>query len=223
MRTLLAALPIALLVALLLSGRASAARAAWISLAAALAIVLGVFGFQAAPGTNTAQNLGGVAAEGLFFAAGILWILLPALAIHELQARCGALEVLRDAISSAAPGGSAKALLIGWFFALFLEGAAGFGTPLAIAAPMLVAMGVTPATSVAIGLVGHAAGVTFGAVGTPILTQAQLTEISAVALTRYTAFLMLTLMWIPALFVLRGAPSRPGNACLLYTSPSPRD
>jgi len=211
-QTLLAALPIALLVALLLSGRVSASRAAWISLAAALAIVLGVFGFPAAPGGSTTQNLGGVATEGAFFAASILWILLPALAIHELQTRGGALEVLRAAISGAAPGGPAKALLIGWFFALFLEGAAGFGTPLAIAAPMLVAMGVTPVAAVAMGLVGHAAGVTFGAVGTPILAQAALTQISTSELARYTALLMLPLVWIPALVVLRGAPSRSGLA-----------
>jgi len=211
-QTLLAALPIALLVALLLSGRVSAALAAWISLAAALAIVLGVFGFPGVPGGSTTQNLGGVTAEGVFFAASILWILLPALAIHELQTRGGALEVLRAAISGAAPGGPAKALLIGWFFALFIEGAAGFGTPLAIAAPMLVAMGVTPVAAVAMGLVGHAAGVTFGAVGTPILAQAALTQISVSELARYTALLMLPLVWIPALVVVRGAPSRSEHA-----------
>lgn len=212
MRTLLAALPIALLVALLLSGRVSAARAAWISLTSALAIVLGEFGLPAVPGGGTAQSLAGVAAEGIFLATTILWILLPALAIHELQTRGGALEILRVAISSAAPGGPARALLIGWFFALFLEGAAGFGTPLAIAAPMLVAMGVAPTAAVAMGLVGHAAGVTFGAVGTPVLAQAALTQISAIELSQYTALLMLPLVWLPALTVLRGAPCRCGHA-----------
>ena len=103
MHALLAAIPIALLVALLLGARMSAAKAAWIALAAALVSAVTAFGFDPAHGTTLAGNLTGVMAESAFISATILWILLPALALHELQTRTGALDVLRMALANAAP------------------------------------------------------------------------------------------------------------------------
>lgn len=203
MHALLAALPIALLVILLLAARMSAAKAAWIALAAALALAYTAFGFDSAGSTSVSENLTGVGAESIFIAATILWILLPALAIHELQTRTGALDVLRTALANAAPDSAGRALLVGWFFVLFLEGAAGFGTPLAIAAPMLVALGVPAVSAVAAALLGHVTGVAFGAVGTPVLAQAELTTIPPADITRVTAMVLLALAWIPVLYVLK--------------------
>jgi lactate permease len=74
--------------------------------------------------------------EAGFIAATILWIIFPALCIHELQAGSGRLDVLRKAIERLSPDPRMKAILIGWFLALFLEGAAGFGTPIALTAPI---------------------------------------------------------------------------------------
>lgn len=159
------------------------------------------FGFDSVS-AGAGGNLVGVSAESVFISATILWILLPALAIHELQTRTGALDVLRKALSGAASDCAGRALLIGWFFALFIEGAAGFGTPLAIAAPMLVALGVAPVSAVTTALLGHIAGVAFGAIGTPVLAQAELTALPAAELARVTALFSLTLAWIPALYVL---------------------
>jgi lactate permease len=205
MRTLLAALPIALLLVLLLAVRMPAAKAAWLALAAALAVAVAPFRWPAPSGAGLASNLAGVLAEGAFIAATILWILLPALAMHELQVRSGAFAVLRDALSRAAPDSGSRVLLIGWFFALFMEGAAGFGTPLAVAAPMLVALGVAPVPAVAAALIGHTAGVAFGAVGTPIIALTELAEVSAGLLSINTAILLLPIVWIPLVFVLRAS------------------
>lgn len=77
--------------------------------------------------------------------------------------------------------------MVAWFFALFLEGAAGFGTPVALAAPFLVAAGMPPVPAVAASLMGHAAGVSFGAIGTPVLAQTALVEFSGADLARATA------------------------------------
>lgn len=210
MRALLAASPIALLLALLLATRRSAGMAAWSALALALLLAWAPLGFAPAAAEPGAHLLG-VALEGLFIAATILWILLPALAIHELQIRTGALLTLRAALERTAPDAASRTLLVGWFFALFLEGAAGFGTPLAVAAPMLVAIGVAPVPAVAATLIGHVAGVSFGAIGTPVIAQAGISSASAADIARYSALLLLPLAWIPAAWVVRAAPGGAGH------------
>lgn len=207
MRAVLAAAPIVLLVGLLVGARISAARAGWIALA--LTVVIAVVAFDLGePGTATRAAASiGIAAEALFITATLAWILVPALAIHELVRRTGALDRLGAWLASVAADGVGRALLVGWFFVLFIEGAAGFGTPLAVAAPMLVALGWTPVAAVATGLIGHAAGVTFGAIGTPVLAQAELVPVSAVSLTRHVALLAVPIACIAALTVARTAPT----------------
>jgi lactate permease len=205
MHALLALGPIVLLLALLLFTRTSAAVAGLAALVAAAALAAGVFDFGAARGISLSFGYAGVFAEGLFIAATILWILLAALAIHELQVRRGNLAVLTDALYASTPDLVRRTILIGWFFALFLEGAAGFGTPLALAAPMLVAIGFSPVSAVAVVLLGHAAGVTFGAAGTPVLAQAELTGVSAEELARYTGLMAGAVAWVLVAYVLRAA------------------
>ena len=102
------------------------------------------------------------------------------------------------------------AVLVGWFFALFLEGAAGFGTPVALAAPLLVTLGLSPGRALAAALIGHAAGVSFGAVGTPILPQAAATGLDPGALATVPALLHGALGWIllAALLRVAGASTR---------------
>jgi lactate permease len=207
---LLALSPIVLLLALFLAARTSAVTAGLSGLAVAVVLALAVFGFPAAPQLGIAQSFTGVFAEGLFISATILWILLPALSIHELQVRRGSLAVLTGALSSAAPNLIHRTILIGWFFALFLEGAAGFGTPLALAAPMLVALGFSPVQAVAVALLGHAAGVAFGAAGTPVLAQSELTGVPQEDISRYTVLMIVPVAWILAIFVFRAARAEEG-------------
>jgi lactate permease len=88
----------------------------------------------------------------LFRAIGILWIILPALSLYELQRHSGAIDAIRTGLMSLSSDKTLIALVIAWFFALFMEGAAGFGTPIALAAPLLVGLGFTPVVAVALPL-----------------------------------------------------------------------
>ncbi len=180
LHALIAAAPILAVLVLMVGLGRSAAVAGIAGLALTAALAVGVFGLGAGA-------LAGAGLEGLFLAATILWILLPALAIHGLQEARGSLATLRDALARVASGTALQTILIGWFFGLFMEGAAGFGTPVALAAPLLVALGVEPARAVAIALIGHSLGVSFGAVGTPVLAQAELVEQSEAAIAAATA------------------------------------
>jgi lactate permease len=141
MSALLAAAPIGFVVLAMTVWRWGAASAGLLGLAATLIIAVVGFGL----GTRVHGSLGPVAAaagaflEAMFTAAAILWIIFPALCIYELQARSGAFETLKRGLSQLAENPRIVTLLVAWFFALFLEGVAGFGTPIALAAaPILV-------------------------------------------------------------------------------------
>jgi len=204
-----AALPIGLILLLMLGLRWSAARAGLCGLALAWLLALTVFGFGGATAADGATAPGplahhaGVLAEGVYLAAGILWILLPALALHEHQKACGAIDALRDGLGRVSGARPLQALLVGWCFALFLEGAAGFGTPIALVAPILVGLGVPAVQAVVLALVGHAAGVAFGALGTPVLAQAALTGTDAAAIAWRTALMNLLVGGVLMAFFVR--------------------
>ena len=181
-----AALPLAIVLVAMGWAHLSAAKAGALGLAVALALV--VFDFAPHPG-GTALTLTGAGAEALSSTATILWIVLPALALYEFQARVGALGRIREALTGLTVERRIQAILIAWFFGLFMEGAAGFGTPVALAAPLLAGLGYPPVRAVVLALTGHAAGVSFGAVGTPTLAQVSLTGLSPTALAGSVALL----------------------------------
>ncbi len=200
MTALLALLPILVIVALMIGRSWSAARAGMAGLAVALPVALWAFDYRgpdAAPGLAAA--LLGLVAEAGFTAATILWIVFPALWIHELQQRTGATETIRRSLTRLSVDPRLTALLIAWFFALFAEGAAGFGTPVALAAPILVGLGFAPVQAVSLALVGHAVGVSFGAVGTPVMAQLATADLAPQALAGATALLHAALGWSMAL------------------------
>jgi len=191
-----AALPLlAVVVGLAVMGW-SAPTAAVLGLGAAVAVLVWSDGSGLAPALGL-----GVAAEAGHAALTILWILLPALGLHAVQVRSGAADRIRDQLSRMTSDRVRQALLIAWFFGLFIEGAAGFGTPVALAAPLLVAAGFAPVASVVLALTGHAAGVAFGAVGTPTLTHAGLAGLTPAALAAAIAGANLVLAWVPLLAV----------------------
>ncbi|MGY6695585.1 MAG: L-lactate permease [Roseinatronobacter sp.] len=174
-------------------------RAAFAGLAG-LGLALGVVW---AFGQLQAVLMVGVTLEAASSTATILWIILPALAIYELQSRVGALERLRQSLTQISDDRAVQAVLIAWFFGLFMEGAAGFGTPVALAAPLLVGLGFPPVRAVALALLGHAGGVSFGAVGTPALAQIELLNLPATALAGWTMILHALPMIFLALAVMR--------------------
>ncbi len=181
----LAVAPILTVLALMLVAGWSAARAGSVGLV--LALGLATLAFDV--GENGALMVAGVAAEAAFITATILWILWPALTLHQMQQNNGALDALRAAVCRLTHQPMLQVLLIGWCLSLFLEGAAGFGTPVALVAPLLAGLGVPPLQSVVLALLGHAIGVSFGALGTPVAAQSTLTGLSGDSIAWRTALL----------------------------------
>lgn len=213
MPALLASLPL-LVVLLAMAGLQWRAASA-----GAVGIVVALVVIWAAEGVR-GSLLAGVALEAASSTATILWIILPALVIFELQSRIGALDRMRQALAQISDDRAVQALLIAWFFGLFMEGAAGFGTPVALAAPLLVGLGFPPVRAVALALLGHAGGVSFGAVGTPALAQIELLSLPAQTLASWTMALHAMPMAVLALAVMRLASEKAltrrqiGLACL---------
>ena len=191
MAALIATGPLALIVLLMAVWRWSAASAGLVGLVAAIAGAIGFFGF----GTSIHGEQGitgvlvGTGAEAAFSAVDILWIIFPALSLYELQQRSGAIDAIRAGLIRLSSDKTLLAIIIAWFFGQFMEGAAGFGTPIALAAPLLVSLGFTPVVAVALPLIGHVAGTSFGALGTPIFAQTDVSGISGNSIAPPTALL----------------------------------
>jgi lactate permease len=191
MAALVATAPLALIIFLMAVLRWSAASSGLVGLVAALAGAIGFFGFGTSiyVGQGIGGALFGTGAEAAFSTVDILWIILPALSLYELQQRSGAIDAIRTGLMGLSSDKTLLAVVIAWFFAPFMEGAAGFGTPIALAAPVLVSLGFTPVVAVALPLIGHVAGTSFGALGTPIFAQADVSGISADKIAPPTALL----------------------------------
>lgn len=214
MTAALASLPLLAVIGLMLGLRWRAVYAGLAGLAAAVVIAIGLFGLGLTrlPQFGPAAATGGALLEAGFTTVSILWIIFPALMLYEMQSRSGALLTLRAAVSQVSSAPRVQVVLIAWFFGLFMEGAAGFGTPVALTAPLLVGLGYRPTRAVALALIGHGAGVSFGALGTPVLAQAALSAIPAMEIARETALLNAAVGWslLAALVWLAGdgAPTR---------------
>jgi lactate permease len=107
--------------------------------------------------------------EGWIIAASILIIVFGAIFLLNTLTQSGAIGVIRKGFMGITPDRRIQLIIIAWLFGSFLEGASGFGTPAAICAPLLVALGFTPIAAVALALIADSSAVSFGAVGTPVL------------------------------------------------------
>lgn len=107
--------------------------------------------------------------QGMFITFDILYIIFGAILLLTLLNYSGAVFVIRKGFTGVSVDRRVQVVIIAWLFGCFIEGAAGFGTPAAIVAPLLVAMGFPAMTAVMLGLMVQSTPVTFGAVGTPIL------------------------------------------------------
>jgi len=107
--------------------------------------------------------------EGLIIASGLVYIIFGALLLLATLTASGAMQTIRAAFTRISPDRRVQAIIIGWLFGSFIEGASGFGTPAAVAAPLLLALGFPAMAAVMVGLVIQSTPVSFGAVGTPIL------------------------------------------------------
>ena len=107
--------------------------------------------------------------QGLVFTAAILWIIFGAILLLNTLKHSGALTVIRSGFNNVSIDRRVQVIIIAWLFGSFIEGAAGFGTPAAICAPLLVGMGFPAMAAVTMGMMIQSTPVSFGAAGTPIL------------------------------------------------------
>lgn len=107
--------------------------------------------------------------QGLFITFDILMIIFGAILLLNTLKYSGALGVIRRGFSEISPDRRVQVIIIAWLFGCFIEGASGFGTPAAIVAPLMVALGFPAIAAVMLGMMVQSTPVTFGAVGTPIL------------------------------------------------------
>ena len=162
LQALLAILPI-LVAAVLLVGFRLPARLA-MPVVYVLAVLIGGFAWMMPPTQIVAASI-----QGLFIAGEIIFIIFAAILLLNILKRSGAIAAIRAGFTSITPDRRIQVVIVCWLFGSLIEGASGFGTPAAITAPLLVALGFPAVTAVMLGMMVQSTPVTFGAVGTPIL------------------------------------------------------
>lgn len=162
MTSIIAVLPLLLVFVLLVVFKWSAIKA--LPLALVLTIVTALFYWEM-PGIRVAA----ASIEGLIIAGKVLYIIFGALLLLFALLHSGVVNTIRNSFRSVSPDPRIQAIIVAWTFGAFIEGASGFGTPAAIAAPLLVMLGFPPMAAVMSALIIQSTPVSFGAVGTPIL------------------------------------------------------
>ncbi|MBB3190484.1 L-lactate permease [Halomonas cerina] len=107
--------------------------------------------------------------QGLILTAAILWIIFGAILLLNTLKHSGGITAIRKGFSGISPDRRVQAIIVAWLFGCFIEGASGFGTPAAVAAPLMVALGFPALAAVVVGMMIQSTPVSFGAVGTPIV------------------------------------------------------
>jgi lactate permease len=176
--TLVATLPLVALLGLLAGAGWSAHAAAGAGLATALAIAVGIVGMPADAALAAALYGAGF---GLF---PIGWIIVTAMFLYQLTLEAGALEIMKRSVTRLSADHRMQALLIAFSFGAFLEGAAGFGAPVAISAALLTGAGFPALEAACLALIANTAPVAFGALGTPIITLAKVTGLDEFAISQ---------------------------------------
>jgi lactate permease len=166
---LVAAIPVVVLLGSLAFFHVRAHVAALLGLAAALAVALFVYKMPAQMAFASAFN------GALFGFLPIGWIVLNAIFIYDITVSTGEFENVKHTIAGLADDRRIQILLIGFSFGAFIEGASGFGTPVAICGAMLIGLGFKPLAAAGLALIGNTAPVAFGALGTPVTTLATVT------------------------------------------------
>ena len=197
--TLVAAVPIVVLLGLIAILEVRIHIAAIIGLAVALVIALAVYGM---PGSAAASTAVYGAAYGLF---PIGWIILNLIFLYQLTVDRGLFAVLRSNLAGIAPDPRVQVILIAFSFGAFFEGAAGFGTPVAVTAAILIQLGFKPLQASGLSLIANTAPVAFGALGTPTIALSGVTGIDEVTLGAMAGrqlpfFSVIVPFWVVAAF-----------------------
>lgn len=197
--TLIAALPVVVLLASIAALGIRIHLAAIAGLFVALAIAIFAFGMPVKMAGATAVF---GAAYGLF---PIGWIILNLIFLYQLTVEKGHFETLRANLANMAPDPRVQLILIAFTFGAFFEGAAGFGTPVAVTGAILIQLGFKPLHACGLSLIANTAPVAFGAMGIPILTLATVTDLDPVKLSAMAGrqlpfFSLLVPFWVVCAF-----------------------
>jgi len=195
--SLVAALPMVLLLGLLAFWHVRAHFAALAGLAAAALIAVFVYHMPAQLAGMAAVN---GAVFGLF---PIGWIVLNAMFVYNLSVETRQFEVMQRQISSVSGDRRIQALMIAFCFGAFIEGAAGFGAPVAITGALMIGLGFKPLEAAKLALIGNTAPVAFGSLGIPLTTMADITgldlmKLSAMVGRQLPIFSLLVPFWLVA-------------------------
>jgi lactate permease len=202
--TLMAALPVIVLLGALALGRLKAHAAALLGLATALVVAIAVFGMPARLA---------LAAAGYGAAYGLLpigWIVVNVMFLYHLTEHRGRFAVLRESITGITRDRRLQLLLVAFCFGAFFEGASGFGTPVAVTGAILIGLGFSPLLASGLSLIANTAPVAFGALGTPIValqsvTGLDLLRLSAMVGRQLPVFSLIVPFWLVWAFAgLRG-------------------
>jgi lactate permease len=176
--TLVAAVPICFIFWALTIRKMKGYRASLLTVGVAILLAILVYGMPVK--LAFLSTLHG-ALYGLF---PICWIIIGAVFLYNITVRSGQFEIIKNFMASITPDRRLQALLIAFSFGAFLEGATGFGAPIAISAAMLVGLGFNPLYAAGICLIANTAPVAFGAVGTPIIIASQVADIPEMAISQ---------------------------------------
>jgi len=193
--TTLAAIPVVVMLACLGFFHIKAHIAAGLGLLAAIAVAVFAYGMPA-----------GMAGRAALFGGftGLLpigWIVLNIIFLQQLAEQNGSFKVLQDSLSGITEDRRIQLLLIAFCFGAFFEGAAGFGTPVAVTAGILIGLGFSPLAASGLSLIANTAPVAFGALGTPVITLAKvhgydLMEVTAMIGRQLPFFSLLVPFWL---------------------------
>ncbi|MBE5251122.1 L-lactate permease [Mixta mediterraneensis] len=152
----------------------------------------------------TGQALASVGYGFLYGLWPIAWIIIAAVFVYKISVKTGQFDIIRASILSIMPDQRLQMLIVGFSFGAFLEGAAGFGAPVAITAALLVGLGFNPLYAAGLCLIVNTAPVAFGAMGIPIIVAGQITgldsfEIGQMAGRQLPLLTIIVLFWIMAI------------------------
>ena len=193
--TLLAAIPVVVMLACLGFFHIKAHIAAGLGLIAAIVVAVFAYGMPM-------DMAGRAAVYGGF--TGLLpigWIVLNIIFLQQLAEQNGSFKILQDSLSSITADRRLQLLLIAFCFGAFFEGAAGFGTPVAVTAGILIGLGFSPLAASGLSLIANTAPVAFGALGTPVITLAKvhgydLMEVTAMIGRQLPFFSLMVPFWL---------------------------
>ncbi len=175
--TLVASLPIIVLFSLLAGFRV---KPHWCAIAGALTAMAVAMVFFKMPPALAAMSFGYGVAYGIL---KIAWIVLAAVYLYAISVETGQFEIMKESVAGITADRRLQVLLVAFCFGAFIEGAAGFGAPVAIAGAFMIGLGFKPFHAAALNLIANTAPVAFGAIGTPVHALAAVTALPESDLT----------------------------------------